>query len=463
MTKFSICWLQKGRIMLNYDPDREVLAALEQYILPWAQVGGDYHPLIEAAQNNRFVLLGEATHGTADFYNIRAAITRQLIVEKQFDAVAVEADWPDAYRLNRYVQNRSDDQDADHALSDFERFPAWMWRNTEVLEFAEWLKAYNTHHGRAVPVGFYGLDLYGMTASMQAVLQYLDRRDPTGAASARERYSCFGQFINDPRAYGYAMASGVWESCEEEAVAQLLEMRRMAWKYTEQDGEFAGDEYFSAEHNAELVRSGEQYYRALYRGRPNTWNMRDRHMFNTLEKLAAHLEQKLGRPARIAVWAHNSHVGNAAATDMSNRGEINIGQLVAEKYEKESLRVGFSTGRGTVTAASDWDEPAETKVINEPLSGSYEELFSRMRERHFFIDLREKNDATRHLSHERLQRAIGVIYRPETERLSHYFYANLPRQFDFMIHINDTTALEPLAAVRQPKLHELEETYPYGL
>jgi erythromycin esterase-like protein len=418
---------------------------------------------MEAAQNKRFVLIGEATHGTSEFYLIRAEITQQLIAEQQFDAVAVEADWPDAYRVNRYVQNRSDDKDANQALSDFERFPAWMWRNTEVLKFAEWLKVYNSHSQRAVPVGFYGIDLYGMTASMQAVLEYLDRLDPTAAASARERYACFGQFINNPQGYGYATASGFWESCEEEAVAQLREMQRMSWKYTEKDGALAGEEYFSAEHNAELVHSAEQYYRALYRGRPNTWNMRDRHMFKTLEKLSAHLEQKLDRPARIAVWAHNSHLGNAAATDMSNRGEINIGQLTAEKYEKESLRIGFSSSRGTVTAASDWDGLAETKVINEPMSGSYEQLFSRLKERHFFIDLREKNEATRHLEHERLQRAIGVVYRPDTERLSHYFYANLPRQFDFMIHIDDTTALEPLSTIIQPQAKELDETYPYGL
>lgn len=450
--------------MLNYDPDRDVVEAIEKNLLPWAQAGWDYHPVIAAAMNKRFVLIGEATHGTGDFYRIRAEITQCLIKEKGFDAVAVEADWPDAYRVNRYVTDRSDDMDADEALSNFERFPTWMWRNTEVLNFVEWLHHYNKTERRAENrAGFYGLDLYSMNTSIAAVIAYLDKIDTEAADAARERYACFGQFINNPQAYGYAMASGVWDSCEREVINQLIELQQKARLYLERDGLFAGDEYFSAKQNAELVRNAEEYYRAMFRGRPNTWNLRDRHMFETLEKIDFHLAARLGRKPRIVVWAHNSHLGNAAATDMANRGEFNIGQLVSEKYEKESLRIGFSTSRGTVTAASDWDGPAETKAVREPLSGSYEALFSKMKEKHFFLDLRDKNEAVQYLRNERLQRAIGVIYRPETERQSHYFYARLPQQFDFMIHIDETEALIPLPTYMQSQAREMDDTYPYGL
>ncbi|HKX54055.1 MAG TPA: erythromycin esterase family protein [Nitrosospira sp.] len=457
--------------MANIDFDYHLIDVLEQDSRAVAEYSAG-HELVRAirehVQGKKFVLIGEASHGTAEFYRLRAEVTQHLIVEDGFDAVAVEADWPDAYRVNRFVAGRSEDKDADVALSNFERFPTWMWRNTEVFAFTTWLHNYNQETGRykleqQEPVGFYGLDLYSMTTSMRAVLAYLDKVDPEEAVAARARYGCFGQFIENPQAYGYAIASGRWDSCEQEVIAQLMQLQRKGRLYFEKDGAFAGNEYFSTQQNAELVKNAEEYYRAMFRGRPNTWNLRDRHMFETLEKLASHLEDQLKREARIIVWAHNSHLGNAAATEMGRRGEFNIGQLVTEKYPDKSFRIGFSTSRGTVTAATDWDGPAETKTIREPLAGSYEEIFSQLDKKRFFFDLTTGGEAVRLLREERLQRAIGVIYRPETERMSHYFYACLPRQFDFMIHIDKTEALQPLPAFVHRRAGEMDETYPSGL
>jgi erythromycin esterase-like protein len=468
--------------MHNLLSGQQLVDVVEKYAQPLGPAPDNHDLLIEAMRNQargkRFVLIGEASHGTAEFYRIRAEITRHLIVEEGFDAVAVEADWPDAYRVNDFVCGRSSDPDADAALSGFQRFPTWMWRNTEVLAFIDWLHGYNLgsdsftkyngrkkekiQRGEQEPVGFYGLDLYSMTTSMAAVLEYLDKIDPEEAFAARERYACFGQFINNPQAYGYAIASGRWDSCEQEVITQLMRLQQKARAYS-RDGPFAGNDYFSAQQNAELVKNAEEYYRAMFRGRPNTWNLRDRHMFETLEKLAAHLETRLEREPRLIVWAHNSHLGNAAATDMGRRGEINIGQLVAEKYGRTGLRIGFSTSRGSVTAATDWDTPAKTKTIRAPLPGSYEELFSRLEKKSFYLDLTAENEAIDALREERLQRAIGVIYRPETERISHYFHSSLPRQFDFMIHIDETEAVVPLSGRIHKRPGEMDETYPSGI
>jgi erythromycin esterase-like protein len=421
-----------------------------------------YQTILTTAQYKKLILIGEATHGTMEFYRIRAEITKKLIEQGLCDAVAVEADWPDAYRVHRYVCNRSDDKEGQEALSDFERFPSWMWRNTEVLDFIEWLRSFNKSEKFAPPCGFYGMDLYSLNASIQAVITYLDQVDPIAGKAARERYACFGQFNNDPQSYGLATASGVLDHCEEEAVQQLMEIQQKARLYLERDGMFASDDYFSAQQNAEIVRKAEEYYRAMYRGHPNTWNLRDWHMFITLEKLENYLGLKAKRDMRIVVWAHNSHLGNASATEMAQRGEVNIGQLAKEKYGDECLNIGFSTARGTVTAASDWDGPLETKTVREPLPGSYEELFTSLKTREFALDL-YKPEIAKALKEERLQRAIGVIYRPETERWSHYFHAELPRQFDFMIHIDETHALEALPTFPHERPGELDETYPYGL
>ncbi|HEX9424741.1 MAG TPA: erythromycin esterase family protein, partial [Pyrinomonadaceae bacterium] len=335
----------------------------------------DYDPLIREIGDARFVLLGEASHGTHEFYRARAQITRRLIQEKNFTAVAVEADWPDAYRVNRYVRGASEDAEAIDSLAGFKRFPTWMWRNADVLDFIGWLREHNDGLTKdANKVGFYGLDLYSLHSSMEAVLGYLNKVDPDAAERARYRYSCFDHFGEDTQAYGYAAGFNLTESCEQEVVRQLLELRRHAADYASRDGRVAADDFFFAEQNARLVKNAEEYYRSMFRGTVPSWNLRDRHMAETLESLVRHFAQQ-GQSAKVVVWEHNSHLGDARATEMGERGELNVGQLVRERHGDKAVLIGFSTYTGTVTAASNWDAPAERKRVRPALRDSYEALF----------------------------------------------------------------------------------------
>ena len=306
-----------------------VAQAAREAAHPLTGAGGDYNPLLELVGDARFVLLGEASHGTHEFYRERAQITKRLIKEKGFTAVAVEADWPDAYRVNRYVRARGNDQESVDALAGFKRFPTWMWRNADVLDFTGWLRAHNDSlTSDSTKVGFYGLDLYSLHASMEAVLGYLDRVDPEAAKRARYRYSCFDHFGEDTQAYGYAASFGLAETCEDEVLGQLIELRRRAAEYASRDGHVAADEFFFAEQNARLVHNAEEYYRSMFHGRISSWNLRDQHMVETLEALVKHLEAQSGSAAKVVVWAHNSHLGDARATEMGEAGELNVGQLV---------------------------------------------------------------------------------------------------------------------------------------
>src|SRR5215212_4457270 len=369
----------------------------------------DYNQLLPLIGNACFCLLGEATHGTHEFYRERAEITKQLIKEKAFSAVAVEADWPDAFRVNRYVRGLSDDRNADEALSGFKRFPTWMWRNTVVVDFVEWLRAYNESLPKDdIKVGFYGLDLYSLYTSIEAVLGYLNRIDPEAAKRARHRYSCFEHFGEDTQAYGYAATLGISESCEREVIDQLIELRRRATDYASRDGRVAQDEFFFAEQNARLVKNAEEYYRSMFRGRVESWNLRDRHMAETLDALVAHLSSQ-GQEACVAVWEHNSHLGDARATYMGDIGELNVGQLVRQRYGRQAVLVGFTTYKGAVTAASDWDHPAERKRVRPALPGSYESLFHEVGTQNFLLTLRDGGPVSSALRGPRLERAIGVI------------------------------------------------------
>ena len=443
--------------------DDTVVEVVRSAVRPLDGAGADYDPLVRLIGDARFVLLGEATHGTHEFYRERAEITKRLVKEKGFTAVAVEADWPDAFRVNRYVRGLSDDKDADEALSGFKRFPTWMWRNTVVLDFVEWLREYNSSlPAGAVKVGFYGLDLYSLYASIEAVLGYLDRIDPEAALRARYRYSCFEHYGEDTQAYGYAATFGLTESCEREVVSQLVELRRRATDYASRDGHVAQDEFFFAEQNARLVKNAEEYYRSMFRGRVASWNLRDRHMAETLDALVAHLSAE-GQAAKVAVWEHNSHLGDARATYMGDIGELNVGQLVRERYGRGSVLVGFTTYSGTVTAASDWDRPAERKRVRRALPGSYEALFHEVGTRNFLLTLRDGGEVSSALRGPRLERAIGVIYLPQTERQSHYFDARLPEQFDAVIHLDETRALEPLERQAFWEEGEPPETFPFGV
>jgi erythromycin esterase-like protein/predicted phosphoribosyltransferase len=453
---------EKGEGAQSPTADSPIVKALRETAYPLAGSARDYDPLIGRIGEARFALLGEASHGTHEFYRERAEITKRLIAEKNFIAVAVEADWPDAYRLNRYVRGASDDVDAVEALADFRRFPTWMWRNTVVVEFIEWLRAHNDSlPPGAEKVGFYGLDLYSLHASMKAVLQYLEKVDPEAAARAREHYSCFDHFGEDTQAYGLMTRLNLSKSCEEEVVAQLVELQRRTADYARRDGRLAEDELFYAEQNARLVKNAEAYYRSMFLEETSSWNLRDRHMAETLDELAAYLGRKAGW-AKIAVWEHNSHLGDARATEMGQRGELNVGQLTREKYGSEAVLVGFTTHHGTVTAASDWGKSAERKRLRPALADSYEALFHAARCDRFLLILNE-SEALQQLGVPRLERAIGVIYRPETERQSHYFRARLTEQFDAVLHFDETRAVKPLETTAEWETGELPETFPFAV
>ena len=416
--------------------------------------------LLESIADARLVLIGEASHGTHEFYRIRAEVTKALIARKGFNVVAVEADWPDAYRVNRWVRHASADTNAESALGDFTRFPRWMWRNRDVVEFLSWLHAHNASQPAGSRTGFYGLDLYSLHTSIEAVLTYLRKVDPAAAERARYRYGCFEDFGEDTQAYGYAASAGLSASCEDDVIAQLLELRRRAAEYASRDGRIAADEYFFAEQNARLVRNAEEYYRAMFGGRVLSWNLRDTHMMETLEALLRHVQQMSGH-ARAVIWAHNSHLGDARATYMGDGGQLNLGQLVRQAHADQARLIGFTTHTGTVTAASNWDEPAQRKRVRPSLSDSYERLFHDVGVSRFLL-LLDKPDVRPILSTPRLERAIGVIYRPDTERISHYFRARLPEQFDAVLHIDETHALEPLETWSIDEA-DLPETYPTAL
>lgn len=419
--------------------------------------------LEEIIGDARIVLIGESSHGTHEFYEARSAITKWLIEEKGFCAVAAEADWPDAYRVNRYVRGLGKDTTAEQALSGFERFPAWMWRNTVLRDFTDWLREHNQRGKRQA--GFYGLDLYSLHRSMHEVIAYLETVDPAAAVRARIRYACFDHPAGDDgQAYGYKAAFGAGPKCERQAIEQLVELQRNALDYLRADGMLAEDELFYAQQNAQTVRDAEVYYRSMFSGRVSSWNLRDKHMAQSLEALLKHLDRRGdGPPARIVVWAHNSHVGDATATEVWADGQLTLGQLARQRYHGDARLIGLSTYSGTVTAASEWGGIAERKVVRPALPGSVEDLFHQTGKDAFLVSSRINEKAAEPLSAVRLGRAIGVIYQPTTERQSHYFHVRPGDQFDAMIHIDTTRALEPLETTSVWIAGETPETYPSGL
>jgi erythromycin esterase-like protein len=421
----------------------------------------DYDALLDRVGTRRFVLIGEASHGTHEFYRERARITRRLIDDLGFTVVAVEADWPDAYRVNRYVMGLSSDVDADTALRDFRRFPSWMWRNHDVVRFVEWMRARNAAQRHpASKARFYGLDLYSLQASIEAVIRYLDQVDPAEARRARERYSCFDWVGSEGQAYGYALAYKNAIPCENEVVAQLVALRSRSEAYLRRDGWIAEDEWFFAVQNANVVRDAEEYYQQMYRAEVSSWNLRDRHMAGTLDALVEHLDRQFGH-TKVVVWEHNSHIGDARATAMGARGELNVGQLARQRYGRECLLVGLTTYDGRVTAATDWGGVAERKHVRPALRGSCEAVFHEVGSS-FWLDTADPAVGET-LRAPRLERAIGVIYRPETERQSHYFEAHVGEQFDAVLHFDRTHALEPLERTSLWDRGEPPETFPTGV
>jgi erythromycin esterase-like protein len=397
----------------------------------------------------RVVLLGEASHGTSEFYRARAAISRRLIERHGFNIVAVEADWPDAASIDRYVRHRPHREGEEAA---FQRFPTWMWRNREVDGFIRWLRDHNRALEGDAMAGFYGLDLYNLGASIRAVIDYLDDRDPEAAKVARERYGCLQPWSRDPAAYGRMAITQGYARCETEVVQMLRDLQQGRRDLAD------GDEWLDAAANARLVKNAEQYYRVMYYGSAESWNLRDTHMFETLCQL---LDAK-GPQSKAVVWAHNSHIGNAAHTEMGQvREELNIGQLVKERFGDESRLIGFGTHGGTVAAAHDWDEPMEVKKVRPSLPDSYERMSHDSGVKRFLLDLRRADRKLRDaLMEPRLERFIGVIYRPDTERWSHYSQCVLPNQFDAWLWFDETEAVTPLPGEQRPGD---DETYPFGL
>ncbi len=430
-----------------------LVSSLKRYAEPLpATDSPEFAALFDRFGDARVVLIGEASHGTSEFYCARNAITRRLIEQHGFNIVATEADWPDAAKIDRYVRLG---EAASWATEAFKRFPTWMWRNRETAEFADWLRQHNDQRPEAERVEFRGLDVYSLGASLEEVLRYLHEVDPKAVERARERYSCLTPWQHEPARYARHVAIEGERSCEAVVVEQLQELLDQRLEYLQQGGE----RFFDAERNARVVVAAEEYYRTLYRGSTESWNLRDRHMFDTLKALLSHR----GEHAKAVVWAHNSHIGNAAATSMGWGGEFNIGELCRTAFGREAVLIGQFTDRGEVAAADNWDEPMRIKPVRPARDDSWEKLFLRVGQSATLTDWR---DSTRRelrlaLSGPRLERAIGVIYRPHTERQSHYFQAILAEQFDALLWFEQTRAVEPIAS-QQPEHTDIPETYPFG-
>lgn len=432
--------------------DQRLVERITQVAEPFDSVDDlPLHGLLERIGDSRLVLLGEASHGTSEFYRARQRITRALIEEKGFDFVAIEGDWPDVARIDHYIRHAEYPQSEWTA---FARFPAWMWRNKDVAGFVDWLREHNADREPSARVAFYGLDLYSLFQSVEAVIEYLDDVDPKAADFARERYSCLEPFKPDLAEYGRQTGSLGLVGCEPAVLDVLNYLQARQSEYAEQDRE----RFFDALQNARLVASAEAYYRAMYDDSQNTWNLRDTYMFETFEELLAYH----GEGSRAVVWAHNSHIGDARATERYHYGELNIGQLCRERFGDDVYLIGFGTHSGTVAAASDWDEPMEIKTLRPALADSYERLCHATGHAGFLLPLGQGADPeVRHgLSKTRLGRAIGVIYRPETERASHYSEAQLPRQFDEYIWVDHSSAVTTLDS---RELKGMPDTYPFGL
>jgi len=435
---------------------------LGEIVQPLSGQSSDFDALIARAAPKHYVLIGEATHGTHEFYRVRAEVTKRLIRDHGFAAVAIEGDWPDAYRVHRYVRGSGPDGDAADALGGFRRFPTWMWRNADVVDFLGWLRSYNEGASPKRSVGFYGLDLYSLYASIEAVIEYLERTDPAQAQRARERYSCFDRFGPDMEAYAYAAGGGLTQSCYEEVMQQLLEMRRKTYATALRDAT-REDEQFFAEQNAFVVASAEEYYRTMLHAEVSSWNLRDRFMFQTLERLSEHLNRAREEASKIVVWAHNSHVGDARATSMGAGREVNIGQLVRQNCASDCRLIGFTTSSGTVTAASAWHGEAERKRVRRPLPASWEALFESVGVANFLLETKTAAKRYPPIAGPMLERAIGVVYHPETEFYSHYLEARIAEQFDEILHYDTTRAVEPLERTALWEAGEVPETFPSGI
>lgn len=427
------------------EQDAQAAALVKKFAHPISGNLRDYDPLLKTIGDARFVLLGEATHGTHEFYRERAAITRRLIEEKGFDAVVLEADWTDAYRANEFVRGASKDQTAEQSLAGFTRFPQWMWRNTDFRDLVTSIRSSNNSGKPNIsPAGIYGMDLYGLTESAAAVIEYLKRVEPEAGNQATRSYACFDGYRDKPEQYGYVVSRDEKKSCEKQALEQFQEMEARFNHWLNTKNHQRDEDLFSAYQNARVVKNGEAYYRLSYKGNFSTWNLRDGHMAETLHALAKYLDAVGKAKSKVVVWAHNTHQGDARMTEMGESGELNVGHLMRQANDKDTVLVGFTTYTGEVIAASEWGGKGERMQVRPALTGSYGRLFHETGVPNFLLIFRGNERLTEELARPRLERAIGVIYKPETERQSHYFEARISKQFDAVIHFDVTSAVKTL-------------------
>jgi len=440
----------RSRSRTNETTEEQLVELLRQHAIALPAIDDEaFADHFDQFADARVVLIGEASHGTSEFYRARAAITRRLVERHGFTIIAAEADWPDAAKIDRYVRHL---QPPTWVEEGFKRFPIWMWRNQEVADFAHWLRGHNEAVAPQQRVEFRGLDVYSLGSSIREVLDYLDRVDPQAASAARDRYGCLSPWHEEPAIYGHNVMLGQ-PSCEDAVVEQLGALLDQRLEYLEKDG----GSFFNAEQNARVVLAAEQYYRAMYQGSANSWNLRDRHMFDTLRALLEHR----GDGAKAIVWAHNSHIGNAAATSMGWGGEFNIGELCRTAFGRDAVLIGMATDRGEVAAADNWDEPMQIKQVRPSRPDSWEQMFLRTGIAASLTSWRDNAQLRQTLATPRLERAIGVIYRPATERQSHYFQAILSEQFDALIWLEQTRAVTPIGP-QQLDDEIVPDTYPFG-
>lgn len=438
------------------DDARRLGAELSRVARPLS-ADADLDPLIERIGDARYVLLGEATHGTSEFYRWRDRLSRRLIAEQGFSFVAVEGDWPDCYRINGYVKGWSRAGNAREVLRHFERWPTWMWANTEVAGFAEWMRRYNSTRPVERMAGFYGLDVYSLWESIHAVTQYLDERDPELARQARQAYACFDPYYEDPQEYARATAL-VPTSCADEAVAVLTTLRGEAAELKE-DGGDAREAYFNAEQNALTARNAEMYYRTMIRGGSASWNLRDHHMVETLERLMAHH----GPQAKAIAWEHNTHVGDARFTDMAAHGMVNVGQIVRERHGKAGVvLVGFGTHHGTVIAAEEWAQPMQRMQVPDARPGSFEDACHEAGRGDFLLVFENSVDGgIGALGEPWDHRAIGVVYDPHRERWGNYVPTMVPGRYDAFMYVEESKAVGALHL--EARVTGEEATFPSGM
>lgn len=443
---------------------KKTIDQLHSYVHPINNLSTDYDALLNHIGNASIVLLGEATHGTHEFYEARAQITKRLIEQKGFSVIAIEGDWPDTYRINRYINHQGDSKNSIDALADFKRFPAWMWRNQEVVSLIDWLYLHNKSKTINERIDIYGLDVYSLHRSIEVIIEQLQKIDPAAAQAARERYQCFDTYAN-PQEYGYMASLFPNASCRDQTIAQLIDLKKKSVDFFKYKNLNPEQEKFYLEQNAAVIKNAEEYYCSLFgRDQAASWNIRDQHMMATIHSIRAFKKETTNHEPKIIVWAHNSHIGDARATQMTSLGEINVGQLVKESFGPDAICVGFTTYSGTVSAASAWGAQVERKFVRPALDESIESFFHESAVKAFTIIPSEHPEIYDLLSEAYLQRAIGVIYLPASERQSHYFYTQLNHQFDAIIHFDHTNAVVPLDKnTKWEQGEDVPETFPFGV